>query len=220
MGKKRGEINPICGERLKIVAKEQKMSQIEFAKVLFITPEHLSAIIHGRKSLTEATAKLVVENYPEYRIEWLLGYSDSKTVRDLWDEKCKKTDAKNKAKFEHGELFAEYIDFLGFDLCHNKVIDENDILLFSEHEENPLENMSLIITEQETEEEKFVINLDFEQAARRELWEKMKDFSALRITDKETDKKVVISQEKMQEFIKEIDDFILFKMQRLFNEEK
>lgn len=73
------KINPICGKRLKELCKEQKITQTKLSEIIFITQQTLSKIVNGECSLTEQTARKIVNIFPIYRIEWLMGLDDYKT---------------------------------------------------------------------------------------------------------------------------------------------
>lgn len=79
MSRKKTEINPIRAERVKKLIEREGISQIDFANRIFQTQQNVSRIINLKTALTEETARLIIEAFPEYRIEWLLGYDDSMT---------------------------------------------------------------------------------------------------------------------------------------------
>lgn len=87
MSRKREIINPIRGERLRIIIKEvegtKKGRNMRFAEKFNYTPEHISQILRGNKNLPEHFAREIVAAYPLYRIEWLLGVDDYKTLDEL-----------------------------------------------------------------------------------------------------------------------------------------
>lgn len=88
MGRKKAEINPIRAERLKILIDREKkirhgdFSQIKFAESINMAQRNVSRIIQMHHGLTEETARHIIEQYPDYRIEWLLGYDDYMTTAD------------------------------------------------------------------------------------------------------------------------------------------
>lgn len=88
MGRKKAEIIQKRAERLKIlIGREKKIrhgdfSQIKFAESINMTQENVSRIIQMHHALTEETARHIIEQYPDYRIEWLLGYDDYMTTAD------------------------------------------------------------------------------------------------------------------------------------------
>ena len=80
MGRKKENINPVCGQRLKEVIQASPYSQKDFAEVvLHYTPEHLSLIINGKRSLTPELAEKVITIFPHIRFQWLMGIDDFKT---------------------------------------------------------------------------------------------------------------------------------------------
>lgn len=79
MSRKKTEINPIRAERVKQLIEREGISQIDFANRIFQTQQNVSRIINLKTALTEETARDIVTAFPEYRIEWLLGYDDSMT---------------------------------------------------------------------------------------------------------------------------------------------
>lgn len=79
MSRKRLEVNPIRGERLKMLLIENGVDQKEFAEKIGYTKEHISYIVNGRRNLTEDAAQATIKQFPGTRIEWLMGYDDFKT---------------------------------------------------------------------------------------------------------------------------------------------
>ena len=76
MSRKPTEIQPIRAERLKELIKDLNMSQTDFSKSVNYSQQHISGIINQKTALTEETAQDIISVYPDYRIEWLLGYDD------------------------------------------------------------------------------------------------------------------------------------------------
>lgn len=82
MSRQKTEINPIRAERVKILIDREKITQKELADRIFQTQQNVSRIIQKRQPLTEETARQIVTAFPEYRIEWILGYDDYMTSSD------------------------------------------------------------------------------------------------------------------------------------------
>ena len=82
MSKKATEINPIRAERIKIIIDRENINQQKLAELIFQTQQNISRIIQKRQPLTEETAQAIIRAFPEYRIQWLLGYDDVMTVND------------------------------------------------------------------------------------------------------------------------------------------
>lgn len=79
MSRKKTEINPIRAERVKELIEREGISQIDFGRRIHQTQQNVSRIINLKTALTEETALDIVAAFPEYRIEWLLGYDDART---------------------------------------------------------------------------------------------------------------------------------------------
>ena len=82
MSRKKTEINPIRAERVKKIIEREGINQIDFAKRISQTQQNISRIINLKTALTEETAQDIISAFPEYRIEWLLGYDDSMTTAE------------------------------------------------------------------------------------------------------------------------------------------
>ncbi len=78
MAHPRSNINPLWGERLKTLCDNEKITQKELSKRIFLSQQTISKIINGKASLTMQTAREIIKNYPQYRIEWLMGDSKYK----------------------------------------------------------------------------------------------------------------------------------------------
>ena len=79
MARQKVEINPICGQRLKQICQEQGITQKQLHEKIHLSQQAISAIVKGKASLTGDIANKVIEVFPQYRIEWLLGYDDMPT---------------------------------------------------------------------------------------------------------------------------------------------
>ena len=95
MSRKKTEINPIRAERVKTLIEREKerdpdFTQIIFAKATHQTQQNVSRIINMKTALTEENAQYIISAYPEYRIEWLLGYDDFMTKEDFMRDYVKR----------------------------------------------------------------------------------------------------------------------------------
>lgn len=102
MSRQKTEINPIRAERLKILidrekSKNKDLTQAKFAKKIFQSQQNVSRIINLKNALTEETAKDIIKAYPEYRIEWLLGFDDIMLKEELQENYVRRSDATNTA---------------------------------------------------------------------------------------------------------------------------
>lgn len=110
MGRKKETINPVCGQRLKEVISASPFSQKDFAEaVLHYTPEHLSLIINGKRSLTPELAEKIVSMFPHIRYQWLMGVDDIKTENERVDVMLTKEERSK-------QLIEELIKLHGYEL--------------------------------------------------------------------------------------------------------
>lgn len=75
-------INPVRGENLKKLIEMEGLKQKEFAASINYSSEMISQIIHGHKNLNEYIIDAIVEKYPKYNKQWLLGLSDYPTEQE------------------------------------------------------------------------------------------------------------------------------------------
>ena len=73
MARPEREINVECGKRLKMLLKETGTTQKELSNKIYLSQQTISQIINGHATLTPETAKLIIGEFPEYNIYWLLG---------------------------------------------------------------------------------------------------------------------------------------------------
>ncbi len=101
MPRKKVEVNPECGLRLKWLLRERGIKQIELAKKLNYEPQHVSSIITGKKRLTPETAYQIADMF-RVRAEWLLCQDDYRTQEE-------KEVASQKA-WEEGQRVSAFYD--------------------------------------------------------------------------------------------------------------
>lgn len=82
MSRTKTEINPKRAENVKKLIEAEKITQTELADRIHMTQQNISRIVQMKQPLTEETARHIIEQYPKYRIEWLLGYDDYMTTAD------------------------------------------------------------------------------------------------------------------------------------------
>ena len=92
MGRKPTEINPKRAMRIKELIEREGINQREFAARTHQTQQNVSRLVHQRIALTEEAAKNIVRAFPDYRIEWILGYDDSPTEYEWADHVQKSKD--------------------------------------------------------------------------------------------------------------------------------
>ena len=81
MARKKEEINPVSGLRLKSLLATKGITQKDFAAKLGYTEQHISQIIKGKRRLTAEMAHKVAEEF-SCRFEWLMGYDDFETLNE------------------------------------------------------------------------------------------------------------------------------------------
>lgn len=126
MSRKRVEVNPIRGERLKMLLIENGVDQKEFADKIGYTKEHISYIINGRRNLTEDAAQAIIKLFPGTRIEWLMGYDDFKTNHEKgWKPFV---DSINKGRDESERLtkgLAYFLSLSDYKIVYNDIGKES-----------------------------------------------------------------------------------------------
>ena len=90
MSRKKTEINPIRADRLKTLIDASGITQKQLADRIYQSQQNISRIIQKRQPLTEETARLIISAFPDFRIEWLLGYDDIMKKQDLIPTKYEK----------------------------------------------------------------------------------------------------------------------------------
>lgn len=78
MPRPKAEINVKRCERLKQVIKEQGIKQTRLSEETGISQQAISAMVQGKANVTETTAEIMAEKFPQYSVEWLLGFTDYK----------------------------------------------------------------------------------------------------------------------------------------------
>ena len=76
-------------DRIKIILAENKITQVEFAKTLGISPNYVYKIVSGKKeSISDTLAKLIEERYG-YSAYWILtGNGNKQAENDLTAKKA------------------------------------------------------------------------------------------------------------------------------------
>ena len=76
MSKPKSEINPIPAERFKELIKREDIKKIELVEKINLSQQSISRILQKKQTLTDDTARAIIKQFPEYRLQWLLGYDD------------------------------------------------------------------------------------------------------------------------------------------------
>lgn len=78
MSRPKVEINDLKCKRLKEIIESEGVKQNQLSKETGISQQAISAMVQGKANVTETTAEIIVKRFPQYSIEWLLGFSDYK----------------------------------------------------------------------------------------------------------------------------------------------
>lgn len=119
MSRKKTEMNPIRAERVKTLIEREKhlhdpkFSQVKLADKIHMTQQNISRIVQMKQPLTEETARLIIEAFPDYRIEWLLGYDNDMTENEKYLNKLDK--AKSRSELLHDAIHS-FLQLSGFDI--------------------------------------------------------------------------------------------------------
>lgn len=64
---------------IRSLLKEQNLKQKDLAERIEVEPQNLSRVMVSQK-ISEKMCRKIAKCFPEYRVEWLLGYDDYKTI--------------------------------------------------------------------------------------------------------------------------------------------
>ena len=78
-----GVFHSVRGERVKTIYQTLEMPQGRFAEMIGITQSAVSEMVNGKRKVTETTAQAIVQAFPKYRFEWIMGYDDFPTNDDM-----------------------------------------------------------------------------------------------------------------------------------------
>ena len=97
MSRQKTEINPKRAENVKKLIEAEKITQTELADRIHMTQQNISRIVQMKQPLTEETARLIVDAFPDYNISWLLGDSDFMLKADLRTDYIQRSHATDNA---------------------------------------------------------------------------------------------------------------------------
>lgn len=114
MSRKREEINPQSGLRLKSLLITKGITQKEFAERFGYTEQHISQIIKGKRRLTSEMAHRIAEDF-FCRYEWLMGYDDFRTIND-------RIHAISEADYESRQLIMKILELHKYEIGTERVV--------------------------------------------------------------------------------------------------
>lgn len=83
MARPREKIHVERGKRLKQLCEEQGITQEELSRRIYISQQNISRMINGKANVTENTARIIAEKFPDYSFDWLMGHTDFKTSDEM-----------------------------------------------------------------------------------------------------------------------------------------
>lgn len=101
--------NSIRAERVKEVYRREGLTQTKFAEVVKIPQQAVSEMIRGKRTVTEESARRIHDCFPQYRLQWLMGYDEYMTTEDVWaqiGEGMKRFSAQRQAFYQGVTLLA------------------------------------------------------------------------------------------------------------------
>lgn len=81
-GSNKVELGKKRGARVKQLLKEKKMRQSDLADLINCTPEHLCAMLNGKRTITNETAQQIADVFKPVRREWILCEDDYRTEQE------------------------------------------------------------------------------------------------------------------------------------------
>lgn len=100
-------IHPKSGERLRELISDLNMTQAQFGARIGYGANHVSYVATSGRRLTEEFARKIVQEFPDIRYEWLMGYDDYKTEIEYKNSKL------DEELFKIHKDIREYIDLCG-----------------------------------------------------------------------------------------------------------
>lgn len=111
MPRKRREIDPECGRRLKSLFAKNNIVQSQFAEKINCAPQHLSNIVCGRRQLTpELAQRIVLEAFPHVNVDWLLNLSEFETIEEEERNAAEKWKEHLEIEKLYDRVFRAFID--------------------------------------------------------------------------------------------------------------
>ena len=77
-GRPRKEVKPEHSIRLKCLLDNEDIKQKQLSKMIPISQQTISKIVQGHQPLTTGLAERIIEKFPQYSLQWLLGYVDDR----------------------------------------------------------------------------------------------------------------------------------------------
>ena len=184
------KINVKRCERLKQIIDETKITQYHLAELTNISPQSISNMVRCKANVTEKTAKAVIDVFPEYNFDWLMGHSEYKTELEqrlspkifAIVSKKKREKAVNGFFEAHGLSFTRYLPGIPPDMPGD-IFAELPPAEQQMHIKRSMSNMQYYLIE--TKSQKTI---------------------------------AVISKQEYENFVADINDYVEFKFDKLFKD--
>lgn len=184
------KINVKRCKRLKQIIDETKITQYHLAELTNISPQSISNMVRCKANVTEKTARAVVEVFPQYNFEWLMGHSEYKTELEqrlspkifAIVSKKKREKAVNGFFEAHGLSFTRYLPGIPPDMPGD-IFAELPPAEQQMHIKRAMSNMQYYLIE--TKSQKTI---------------------------------AVISKQEYENFVADINDYVEFKFDKLFKD--
>lgn len=111
MARPKKEINVERCKRLKQILDQTHTTQKCLSEKTNISQQAISAIVKKQANVTETTAKLVTDLFPQYSFEWLMGYADFKNNSEKFDAVIAKMQDEGSLLLHGLTAFAKLCDY-------------------------------------------------------------------------------------------------------------
>ena len=104
MARPHTEIKEIRCNRLKQILEETKTTQKQLHEAINVSQQGISQMVNCKANVTSTTATAVIKLFPQYRLEWLMGFDDYKTNADVYVSRINSLDHTDKVVCALAEL--------------------------------------------------------------------------------------------------------------------
>ena len=144
--------------------------QWAFAKtILKCSKEHLSAVINGHKNLTESAAQTIHDKFPEYSMDYLLGYT--KTKNGLSQDDTREISNAVNARFNNWEAAENLLFWHGYRVTDG---EESEIIITAQNGKKKhmksKDYLSLLNTINDLVEGYLQIQFQLDETTKRAYW--------------------------------------------------
>ena len=129
MGRKKVEINPISGIRVKMICKEKGITQEQLSGIINLSKKTVSSMINQKSSVTYFTAMQISHHFPEYSVAWIMGETDYRNKQEEFADVLKemREELHNEGMDLYSGLFP-FVKLNGYSIEKNKSVAEDKTL--------------------------------------------------------------------------------------------